>query len=134
MYVYISTTFLNCWIIGCFLLKWVASMCIAWCCRMFTPSCTRTGRGSSRWRSSAVHQTRSERQRNILYVFWDRRIRARKETVIRSQIHEHTTLVEVSGHNLESSQAWGFCMDFLNHRDRVWFSTRFSSFLLYSVQ
>jgi hypothetical protein len=25
--------------------------------------------------------------------------------------------VEVSGHNLESSQAWGFCMDFLNHRE-----------------
>ncbi len=24
--------------------------------------------------------------------------------------------VEVSGHNLESSQTWGFCMDFLNHR------------------
>ncbi len=23
--------------------------------------------------------------------------------------------VEVSGHNLESSQTWGFCMDFLNH-------------------
>ncbi len=25
--------------------------------------------------------------------------------------------VEVSGHNPESSQAWGFCMDFLNHRE-----------------
>ncbi len=24
---------------------------------------------------------------------------------------------EVSGHNLESSQTWGFCMDFLNHRE-----------------
>jgi hypothetical protein len=37
--------------------------------------------------------------------------------------------VEVSGHNLdESSQTWGFCMDFLNHKGRgMWFS----SFLLY---
>ena len=26
-------------------------------------------------------------------------------------------LIEVSGHNLESSQTWGFCMDFLNHRE-----------------
>jgi hypothetical protein len=25
--------------------------------------------------------------------------------------------VEVSRHNLESSQTWGFCMDFLNHRE-----------------
>jgi hypothetical protein len=25
--------------------------------------------------------------------------------------------VEISRHNLESSQAWGFCMDFLNHRE-----------------
>ncbi len=25
---------------------------------------------------------------------------------------------EVSGHNLESSQTWGFCMDFLNHWER----------------
>ncbi len=25
--------------------------------------------------------------------------------------------VEVSGHNLESSQTWGSCMDFLKHRD-----------------
>jgi hypothetical protein len=25
--------------------------------------------------------------------------------------------VEVSGHNLESSQTRGFCMDFLNHRE-----------------
>ncbi len=24
---------------------------------------------------------------------------------------------EVSGHTLESSQTWGFCMDFLNHRE-----------------
>jgi len=24
---------------------------------------------------------------------------------------------EVSGHNLESSHTWGFCMDFLNHRE-----------------
>jgi hypothetical protein len=23
---------------------------------------------------------------------------------------------KVSGHNLESSQTWGLCMDFLNHR------------------
>ncbi len=26
--------------------------------------------------------------------------------------------VEVSGHNLESSQTWGFCIDFLNHSER----------------
>ncbi len=25
--------------------------------------------------------------------------------------------LEISGHNLESSQTWGFCMDFLNHRE-----------------
>ncbi len=25
--------------------------------------------------------------------------------------------IEVSGHNLESSQTWGFCMDFLNQRE-----------------
>jgi hypothetical protein len=37
--------------------------------------------------------------------------------------------VEFSGHNLESSQTWDFCMDFLNHREGVWFSIRFSSFL-----
>ncbi len=35
---------------------------------------------------------------------------------------------EVSGHNLESYEIWGFCVK------RVWFSIRFSSFLLYSVQ
>jgi hypothetical protein len=28
-----------------------------------------------------------------------------------------SNFVEVSGHNLESSQTWGFCMDFLNHRE-----------------
>ncbi len=27
--------------------------------------------------------------------------------------------IKVSGHNLESSQTWGFCMYFLNHRERV---------------
>ncbi len=43
--------------------------------------------------------------------------------------------VEVSGHNLESSQTWDFCMVFLNHRrEGGRFSIRFSSFLLYSVQ
>jgi hypothetical protein len=41
---------------------------------------------------------------------------------------------EVSGHNLENSQTLGFCMDFLNHRERVWFSIRFSSSLHYNVQ
>ncbi len=41
---------------------------------------------------------------------------------------------EVSEHNHESPQTWGFCMDFLNHREGVWFSIRFSSFLPYSVQ
>jgi len=35
----------------------------------------------------------------------------------RSRIHEPTLFVEVSGHNLESSQTWGFCMDFLKHRE-----------------
>ncbi len=25
--------------------------------------------------------------------------------------------VEVSGHNLDSSQIWGFCMDFINHKE-----------------
>ncbi len=34
-----------------------------------------------------------------------------------SRIHERTIFVEVSGHNLESSQTWGFCMDFLNNRE-----------------
>jgi hypothetical protein len=38
--------------------------------------------------------------------------------------------VEVSGHNLESSQTLGFWMDFLNQREGVWFS----SILLYSVE
>jgi hypothetical protein len=42
--------------------------------------------------------------------------------------------VEVSGHNLESSRTWGFCLDFLNQRKGIWISTRFSSFLIYSVQ
>ncbi len=42
--------------------------------------------------------------------------------------------VEVSGHDLESSQTWGFFMDFLTLREVVWFSVRFSSFLLYSAQ
>jgi hypothetical protein len=35
--------------------------------------------------------------------------------------------VEVSGHN----QTWGFCMDFKTIGKGVWFSIRFSSFLLY---
>ncbi len=38
--------------------------------------------------------------------------------------------IEVSWHNLESSQTWGFCMDFLNQREGVWFSIRFSFSLL----
>ncbi len=38
--------------------------------------------------------------------------------------------VEVSRHNLESSQTWGFCMDFLTIGKGVWCSIRFSSFLL----
>jgi hypothetical protein len=42
--------------------------------------------------------------------------------------------VEVSGHNLASSLKWGFCMDFLNHREGGMVSIRFSSFLLYNVQ
>ncbi len=40
--------------------------------------------------------------------------------------------VEVSGHNLESSQTWGFCMDFLNHMEGgIVFFISFSFFLLY---
>ncbi len=41
--------------------------------------------------------------------------------------------VDNSGHNLESSQTWGFFMDFLHHREGsmvFWFSY----FLLYNVQ
>jgi hypothetical protein len=39
--------------------------------------------------------------------------------------------VDVSGHNLESSQIWGFYMDFFDHKGKgVWFSV----FLLYPVQ
>ena len=52
---------------------------------------------------------------------------------------EHTSynLIEVSGHNLESSQTWGFCMDFLNHREGGYgFLSGFLpfSFKVYSVQ
>ncbi len=36
--------------------------------------------------------------------------------------------IEVSGHNLESSQTYGFCMDFWNHREGVWISIRFPPF------
>ncbi len=36
--------------------------------------------------------------------------------------------LEVSEHNLERSQTRGFCMDFLNYREGVWFSIRFSPF------
>ncbi len=42
--------------------------------------------------------------------------------------------VEVSEHNLESSQTWGFSMDFLNHREGGMVFYQISSFLLYSVQ
>jgi hypothetical protein len=42
--------------------------------------------------------------------------------------------IEVSEHNLESSQTRCFFMDFLSHREGGMASTRFSSFLLYSVQ
>ncbi len=42
------------------------------------------------------------------------------------------SFIEVSGHNLESSQTWGFCIDFLNQREGgVWFSIRIFSFLIY---
>jgi hypothetical protein len=34
----------------------------------------------------------------------------------------------------QSSQTWDFCIDFLNYIEGVWFSIRFSSFLLYSLQ
>ncbi len=42
--------------------------------------------------------------------------------------------VEVFGHNLESSQTRGFCVDFLNQREGGMVFIRFSYFLLYSVQ
>jgi len=40
--------------------------------------------------------------------------------------------VEVSGHNLENSQAWGCCMDFLNHRKEG--TVFYQVFLLSSLQ
>ncbi len=39
--------------------------------------------------------------------------------------------IGVSGHNLESCETWGFCMDFLNHREGGVVTISFSSFLLY---
>ncbi len=39
--------------------------------------------------------------------------------------------VEVSRHNLESSQTWGFCMNFLNHREGMVF---YQVFLLSPLQ
>ncbi len=39
--------------------------------------------------------------------------------------------IEVSGHNLESSQTLGFCMDFLNCREGGMVFDQFSFFLLY---
>ncbi len=39
--------------------------------------------------------------------------------------------IKDSGHNLKSSQTWGFSMDFLNQCEGVWFSIRF---FLYSAQ
>jgi hypothetical protein len=41
--------------------------------------------------------------------------------------------IEVSVHNLESFQTSGFCMEFLNNREGVWFSISFFSFLLHTV-
>ncbi len=41
---------------------------------------------------------------------------------------------EVPGHNLESSQTWGFCMDLLNHREGGVVFCQVFFFLLYSVQ
>ncbi len=46
-------------------------------------------------------------------------------------------LVEVCGHNLESSQAWGFSMDFLNRKEggiAVYQVFLHFSFTLYSIQ
>ncbi len=42
-----------------------------------------------------------------------------KPKILRAQKPNSWTynFVEVSGHNLESSQTWGFCMDFLNHSE-----------------
>jgi hypothetical protein len=52
----------------------------------------------------------------------------------RSRIHECAISLRSHGHNLESSQSWGFCMDFLNYRERVWFllGCPLFSFTMYS--
>ncbi len=40
-----------------------------------------------------------------------------RKGVCRSRDSWTYNFFEVFGHNLESFQTWGFCMDFLNHRD-----------------
>ncbi len=45
------------------------------------------------------------------------------------------SFVEVSGHHFESSQTWGFCMDFLNHREgsmifHPFFFTEYSNWIV----
>ncbi len=49
-----------------------------------------------------------------------------------SQIREHTIFLQVSGHNLDSSKTWGFCVDFVNQRkgDMVFYQV----FLLFSFK
>jgi hypothetical protein len=46
------------------------------------------------------------------------------------EIHQYPNswtynLLDVSGRNLESSQTWGYCVDFLNHREGVVFLFQF---------
>ncbi len=54
------------------------------------------------------------------------------ETSAETEFMNVFNFVDVSGHNLESSQ---FYMDISNHiGNGVWFSIRFSSFIFYSVQ
>ncbi len=42
-----------------------------------------------------------------------------KDTVLKPNSLTYN-FVEVSTHNLETSQTWGFCMDFLNHKEEIW--------------
>jgi hypothetical protein len=56
--------------------------------------------------------------------------------VPRSRIHKRIISLRFLGIVLRvfRLEGWGFCIDILNHREVwVWFSIKFSSFLLYSV-
>jgi hypothetical protein len=62
--------------------------------------------GWNRWVGGGLDD--SQKQRQSLQSFYAQDCRSR--------IHGRTiSLRFLSGHNLESSQTWGFCMDFLNH-------------------